>query len=45
MMQMFAMNYGTVPVAYAGGGIVDTIEEVSGDKGTGFIFTDYTPGR
>ncbi len=43
MMQMFAMNYGTVPVAYAGGGIVDTIEEVSGDKGTGFIFTDYTP--
>ena len=43
MMQMFAQNYGTVPVAYAGGGIVDTIEEVSGDKGTGFIFTDYTP--
>jgi starch synthase len=43
MMQMFAMNYGTVPVAYAGGGIVDTIEEVSGDKGTGFIFTEYTP--
>lgn len=42
MMQMFAMNYGTVPVAYAGGGIVETIEEVSGDKGTGFIFTDYT---
>jgi starch synthase len=44
MMQMFAMNYGTVPVAYAGGGIVDTIEEVSGDRGTGFIFTEYTPG-
>jgi len=43
MMQMFAMNYGTVPVAYAGGGIVDTIEEVSSDKGTGFIFTEYTP--
>ncbi|MBN1929684.1 MAG: starch synthase [Chlorobiaceae bacterium] len=42
MMQMFAMNYGTVPVAYAGGGIVETIEEVSGDKGTGFVFTDYT---
>lgn len=42
MMQMIAMNYGTVPVAYAGGGIVDTIEEVSGDKGTGFIFTEYT---
>ncbi|HHE32425.1 MAG TPA: starch synthase [Chlorobaculum parvum] len=44
MKQMFAMNYGTVPVAYAGGGIVETIEEVSGDKGTGFVFTDYTAG-
>ena len=43
MIQMFAMNYGTIPVAYAGGGIVETIEEVSGDKGTGFIFTEYTP--
>ncbi|NTW51269.1 MAG: starch synthase [Chlorobiaceae bacterium] len=43
MIQMFAMNYGTVPVAYAGGGIVETIEEVKGDEGTGFIFTEYTP--
>jgi starch synthase len=42
MMQMFAMNYGTVPVAYAGGGIVDTIDEVCGDNGTGFIFHEYT---
>ncbi|NTV02918.1 MAG: starch synthase [Chlorobiaceae bacterium] len=43
MAQMFAMAYGTVPVAYAGGGIVDTIEEVDGDKGTGFLFHEYTP--
>jgi starch synthase len=43
MIQMFAMTYGTVPVAYAGGGIVETIEEVDGDKGTGFIFNEYTP--
>ncbi|HWR00843.1 MAG TPA: starch synthase [Chlorobaculum sp.] len=43
MIQMFAMNYGTVPVAYAGGGIVETIEVVDGDKGTGFMFTEYTP--
>jgi starch synthase len=43
MMQMFAMNYGTVPLAYAGGGIVDTIEEVAGDQGTGFVFDEYTP--
>ncbi len=38
MIQMFAMNYGTIPVAYAGGGIVETIEE----SGSGFIFHDYT---
>ncbi|NTU57298.1 MAG: starch synthase [Chlorobiaceae bacterium] len=43
MIQMFAMNYGTVPVAFAGGGIVETIEEVKEDQGTGFIFTEYTP--
>ncbi|MBZ4219376.1 MAG: starch synthase [Chlorobium sp.] len=38
MIQMFAMNYGTIPVAYAGGGIVETIEE----SDSGFIFYDYT---
>ncbi|HWQ26612.1 MAG TPA: starch synthase [Chlorobaculum sp.] len=43
MIQMFAMNYGTVPVAFAGGGIVETIEEVKDDQGTGFIFNEYTP--
>jgi starch synthase len=43
MTQMFAMTYGTVPVAYAGGGIVDTIEEVDGENGTGFLFHEYTP--
>jgi starch synthase len=43
MIQMFAMAYGTIPVVHAGGGIVDTVEEIEGDKGTGFIFDDYTP--
>jgi starch synthase len=43
MLQMFAMSYGTIPVAYAGGGIVETIDEVKGDEGTGFIFREYTP--
>lgn len=42
MAQMFAMTYGTVPVAYAGGGIVETIEEIDGENGTGYIFRDYT---
>ncbi|MEI6847685.1 MAG: starch synthase [Chlorobiaceae bacterium] len=42
MVQMFAMTYGTIPVAYAGGGIVETIEEFSGNIGSGFIFHEYT---
>jgi starch synthase len=43
MIQMFAMNYGTIPVAFAGGGIVETIEERADETGSGFIFHDYTP--
>ncbi|NHQ59416.1 starch synthase [Chlorobium sp. BLA1] len=43
MIQMFAMNYGTIPVVYAGGGIVETIDELSGSNGSGFIFHEYTP--
>ena len=39
---MFAMNYGTIPVAYAGGGIVETIDDVADERGSGFIFHDYT---
>ncbi len=42
MIQMFAMNYGTIPVAYAGGGIVETIDDVADERGSGFIFHDYT---
>jgi len=42
MIQMFAMNYGTIPVVYAGGGIVETIDELSGSNGSGFIFHEYT---
>jgi starch synthase len=43
MVQMMGMAYGAVPVAHAVGGIVETITEVSGDVGTGFLFHDYTP--
>ena len=42
MIQMFAMSYGTIPVAYAGGGIVETIEDHDEESGSGFIFYDYT---
>lgn len=43
MLQLFAMSYGTIPVVYAGGGIVETIEEISESGGSGFLFHDYTP--
>ncbi len=43
IMQIFAMTYGTIPIAFAGGGIVETIIDRSKKKGNGFIFYDYTP--
>ncbi|NTW56976.1 MAG: starch synthase [Chlorobiaceae bacterium] len=42
MVQMFAMNYGTIPVAYAGGGIVETIDDTAEENGSGFLFYEYT---
>ncbi|MGQ9751503.1 MAG: glycogen synthase GlgA [Thermoanaerobaculaceae bacterium] len=39
--QMIAMRYGTLPVAHATGGLVDTIRE--GEQGTGFLFSPCTP--
>jgi len=43
--QIYSLKYGTIPVARATGGLVDTIEPVDPAKktGTGFLFTDYTP--
>jgi starch synthase len=44
LTQMYAMRYGTVPLARATGGLIDTIEQyVEGtQKGTGFLFADAT---
>ena len=44
LTQMYAMRYGTVPVARATGGLIDTIEQfVEGEPGgTGFLFNDAT---
>jgi starch synthase len=44
LTQMYAMRYGTVPLARATGGLIDTIEQyVEGTgKGTGFLFQDAT---
>ncbi len=38
--QMYAMRYGTVPIARATGGLLDTIEPFDGENGDGFLFRD-----
>tara|TARA_B100001248_G_scaffold241598_1_gene208353 strand:+ start:25710 stop:27179 length:1470 start_codon:yes stop_codon:yes gene_type:complete len=40
LTQMYAMNYGTLPIARATGGLVDTIESYNEQEetGTGFLF-------
>jgi len=43
LTQMYALRYGTPPVATAVGGLRDTIEPWPGERATGFIFTDSTP--
>lgn len=43
LTQMYAMRYGTIPIARATGGLADTIVEYGLDshKGTGFLFWQY----
>ena len=44
MMQFFAMRYGTFPIVYGGGGIVETIDEIDAQRdGSGFVFHEYSP--
>lgn len=43
--QLIAMKYGTIPIARKTGGLADTIQDYNHilSKGTGFLFSDYTP--
>jgi starch synthase len=44
LTQMYAMRYGTVPVARATGGLCDTVAPHGAHASpTGFLFADYTP--
>ncbi len=41
--QMIAMEYGSVPIVRAVGGLKDTVIPVEKNKATGFVFKDYSP--
>ncbi len=45
LSQLIAMRYGTVPVARATGGLVDTVDDYDHlkKKGSGFLFTGFHP--
>jgi len=44
LTQMYAMRYGSVPIAHATGGLKDSILDWNGDSatGTGFLFHEFT---
>ena len=42
--QMYSLRYGTVPVVRATGGLQDTVVDATEPGGTGFKFSDHTPG-
>ncbi len=44
MQQLRALRYGTIPVAHATGGLVDSLREFDGDtlEGTAFLFRPHT---
>ncbi|MEK7848063.1 MAG: glycosyltransferase, partial [Chloroflexota bacterium] len=43
--QLISMRYGAIPLVRRTGGLADTVTDLSPDlaRGTGFVFTDYTP--
>ncbi|MDR3176494.1 MAG: glycogen synthase GlgA [Desulfovibrio sp.] len=43
LTQMYALRYGTIPIATAAGGLRDTIVPWPGEESTGYIFIEPTP--
>lgn len=43
LTQMYALRFGSVPIAHAVGGLVDTIRPYPAEGSTGFLFTELTP--
>jgi len=41
--QLIAMRYGAIPLVRRTGGLADTVEQVAGRRGTGFLFDDVDP--
>jgi starch synthase len=43
--QLIALRYGCIPIARRTGGLMDTVKDYEhlSSKGTGFLFSDYTP--
>jgi starch synthase len=41
--QMIAMRYGSLPIARAVGGLIDTVRDASQEDGTGLLFADASP--
>ncbi|SHJ08329.1 glycogen synthase (ADP-glucose) [Desulfatibacillum alkenivorans DSM 16219] len=46
LTQMYALQYGTIPVARATGGLADTVRDIKAfaGKGNGFTFDAFSPG-
>lgn len=45
-IQLSCLKYGTIPIVYATGGLLDTIKDFNPEtkKGYGFVFEEYSPG-
>jgi starch synthase len=39
--QIFSMRYGTIPIAFRTGGLIDTITDYPKKSSTGFLFNDF----